>query len=300
MRKDLYKFLLFIFSTLAYNSYSQTSSFDVEGHRGCRGLYPENTIPAFINAVQLKVNTLELDVVISRDQQVVVSHEPWINNEICLDKSGEQLTLASEKQLNIYAMDYSAIREHDCGSKFYGRFPEQVKMFAVKPLLSEVFDSVLAFCRLNSLDIPDFNIEIKSDPEYDSIYSPTVNEFCELVIMEIKRSSLLSKCMIQSFDSRALKYIHQKYQEVKLVYLTESLSNVNDVKKVLGFLPSVFSPDKRLVTKKNIQSFHAVNVKVIPWTVNEEKQIARLIALGVDGIISDYPDRVLKLLKKQY
>jgi len=171
-------------------------------------------------------------------------------------------------------------------------------MFAVKPLLSEVFDSVLAFCRLNSLDIPDFNIEIKSDPEYDSVYSPTVNEFCELVILEIKRSSLLSKCMIQSFDSRALKYIHQKYPEVKLVYLTESLSNVNDVKKVLGFLPSVFSPDKRLVTKKNIQSFHSANVKVIPWTVNEEKQIARLIALGVDGIISDYPDRVLRLLKK--
>ena len=84
--------------------------------------------------------------------------------------------------------------------------------------------------------IPDFNIEIKSDPEYDSVYSPTVNEFCELVILEIKRSSLLSKCMIQSFDSRALKYIHQKYPEVKLVYLTESLSNVNDVKKVLGFL----------------------------------------------------------------
>jgi len=104
--------------------------------------------------------------------------------------------------------------------------------------------------------------------------------------------------MIQSFDSRALKYIHQKYPEVKLVYLTESLSNVNDVKKVLGFLPSVFSPDKRLVTKKNIQSFHSANVKVIPWTVNEEKQMARLIALGVDGIISDYPDRVLRLLKK--
>ncbi len=104
--------------------------------------------------------------------------------------------------------------------------------------------------------------------------------------------------MIRSFDSRVLKYIHQKYPEVKLEYLTESLNNVNDVKKILGFLPYVFSPDKRLVTKKNIQSFHSINVKVIPWTVNEEKQIARLITLGVDGIISDYPDRVIIVLKK--
>ena len=101
MRSDMFKFLLFVFCTMALNSYSQTGSFDVEGHRGCRGLYPENTVLAFINAVKLNVTTLELDVVISRDKKVVVSHEPWINNEICLDKFREELNLASEKQLNI-------------------------------------------------------------------------------------------------------------------------------------------------------------------------------------------------------
>lgn len=274
------------------NSYAQLK-LDIQGHRGCRGLMPENTIPAFLKAIDLKVNTLEMDVVISKDKKVVVSHEPSINAAICLDKNGSKLLLTKENELNLYTMNYEEIKEYDCGSLDYARFPSQLKIKTYKPLLSEVFDSVKTYCMMKSLPLPYFNIEIKSDIQQDKVFNPFVAEFCELVITEVFLNKIHDHCIIQSFDTRVLKYLHSTYPSLRLAFLTEEINDFNKIKEAIGFIPSIYSPAKELVTKKLVTACHDHNVQIIPWTVNEIKEINQLIAWGVDGIISDYPDRIV-------
>lgn len=264
---------------------------DIQCHRGCRGLMPENSIPAFIKAIQLGVTTLEMDVVISSDTQVIVSHEPWINAEICLSPSKSVLELKKEDELNIYKMTYEEVKQYDCGSLYYKSFPNQEKIATYKPLLSEVFDTVISYCKKNSLPVPQFNIEIKSLPEYDNLYSPPPAKYCDLVMAVITRYELNKKFIIQSFDERSLKYMHEHFPEMTLAYLSETPMAVSKIKKHLGFLPPIYSPNKILVTKKLISTCHTNHIKVIPWTVNDAQAISRLIELGVDGVITDYPDR---------
>ena len=151
---------------------------DIQGHRGCRGLYPENSLPAFSKAIALGVHTLELDVVISKDHKVVVSHEPYMNHEIALDVYGNAISQDNELNHNLYQMSYDNIKRYDCGSKVHPRFPEQKKLNVYKPLLEEVIDLA---DELTNKTIR-YNIEIKSLPEYDGIYSPPVEEFVQLVI----------------------------------------------------------------------------------------------------------------------
>ncbi len=287
--------LIIILLSFVLQTMAQKKSIDLEGHRGCRGLMPENSIPGFIKAVQIGVNTLEMDVVISQDKKVVVSHEPWINAEICLDMNGNKLNLPKENQLNIYQMTYEEISKYDCGSKHYERFPAQQKINTCKPLLIAVFDSVKSYCKKHSLSIPNLNIEIKSDTAYDFIFAPAPDEFCELVLKEVANNGMQTHCIIQSFDVRVLKYIHQKYPKVKLSFLSEEIRDFNRIIEALGFLPAIFSPDKVIVTKDLIAACHAANVEIIPWTVNDEQEIKTLLSWGVDGIISDFPDKIAKL-----
>jgi len=296
MKKLIIICVYLTFSLQSSISFSQNPLFDVEGHRGCRGYMPENSIPGFIEAVKMNVTTLELDVVISRDKKVIVSHEPWISQSICLNSDGSSLKIIREDSLNIFQMEYIEVKNYDCGSLLNDLFPDQQKIKTHKPLLSEVFDTVILYCKSTNRSIPEFNIEIKSDFKYDAVYSPPVNEFCDLVISEIAKKSLETNCIIQSFDVRALKYIHEKYPYILLSFLTEELTDINEISKLLGFTPNIYSPDKGLVSKDLISSFHSKNVKIIPWTVNEIEQMRKFIRLGVDGIISDYPDRVLKAL----
>jgi glycerophosphoryl diester phosphodiesterase len=117
------------------------SGFDLQGHRGCRGIMPENTIPAFIKALEIGVTTLELDVVITKDHQVVVSHEPYMNYATCLDSLGKPFTKERQTDFKLYGMTMSQIRKFDCGSLYYPDFPDQVKIKVTKPLLSEMIDA---------------------------------------------------------------------------------------------------------------------------------------------------------------
>ncbi|MEO8210451.1 MAG: glycerophosphodiester phosphodiesterase family protein [bacterium] len=292
MKKNLVCICMIIFILTSLKSNCQQQNIDVQGHRGCRGYMPENSIPGFIEAVKLKVNTLEMDVVISQDKKVVVSHEPWMNAEICLNKNGKKILIANEKELNIFKMNYDEIANYDCGSLLYNEFPSQKKINVHKPTLSEVADSVLSYCKSKSNQPPFFNIEIKSRPDWDNIYTPPVEEFCEIVIAEINRLNLLDKSIIQSFDRRALRYIHEKYPSIRLSFLTEDINDMNEIERQLSFLPEIYSPAKELVSPELIRSVHSKSMKITPWTVNDESRIAQFIEWGVDGIITDYPDKV--------
>jgi glycerophosphoryl diester phosphodiesterase len=268
--------------------------FDVQGHRGARGLKPENTIPAFLRALDAGVTTLEMDVVITKDKQVILSHEPWMSAGICFDSAGRPFTEKEEKKYNIYRLTYDEVKQFDCGSKGNERFPAQEKMIVSKPLLSDVIIAVENHIRSYSLYEVDYNIEIKSTPQGDNKFHPGVEEYSNIVYELIDQYLPLERVVIQSFDFRVLKYWHKKYPEVRLAALVENTRSIDQNLNELGFKPSIYSPYYRLLTKNKVNQLHRQRIRVIPWTVNEESEMLSLKGMGVDGFITDYPDRAQK------
>ena len=271
-------------------------TFDVQGHRGARGLAPENSLPAFKKALSLGVNTLELDVVISKDEQVVVSHEPWMNHKICWTPEGESISAENEKELNLYQMDYQRIKKYDCGSKAYLDFPDQENQTTYKPKLSEVIQLIQSFKEQQNKTVR-LNIEIKSMPEGDEVYHPAPKKFADLVINVLNKNKVHKKDYnLQSFDFRVLKTIHQNYPDIPLAALVYQSDLVTTLNK-LGFKPDIHSPYYPLVNRELIRNAHQKNIKVIPWTVNTKTEMLNLLNLGVDGIITDYPGTAMKIKK---
>lgn len=268
------------------------TEFDKQGHRGCRGLMPENTIPAMINAISLGVTTLEMDISISKDKKVLLSHEPFFNHEISTKPDGSFISGKEERSYNLYQMTYDSIRKYDVGLKPHPRFPQQQKMKAVKPLLGELFDSVRIDMMTRRRPFPYYNIETKTNPSTDNIYHPAPAEFVELLMAVIKEKEMEEYVIIQSFDFRTLQYLHQHYPKIKTAMLIEDFDKrgLDKQLQALGFTPTIYSPAYQLVTPQLIADCHAKQIKVIPWTVNDKKKIEELKAMGVDGIISDYPD----------
>jgi glycerophosphoryl diester phosphodiesterase len=266
--------------------------FDRQGHRGCRGLMPENTIPAMLTALDLGVTTLEMDVVITKDKQVVLSHEPFFNHEISTKPDGSKVSEQEEKSLNIYQMTYDEVKRFDVGLKPHPRFPRQQKTAAYKPLLSDLFDSVAHHLKSGSRPQPYFNIETKSLHLSDGVYHPAPAEFVELLMAVIQKKGVADRVIIQSFDFRTLQYLHEKYPHIKTALLIEGTDRrgIEQQLQSLGFQPTIYSPHASLVNQQLLQYCHERNIRVIPWTVNTKEEIQKLREMGVDGIITDYPD----------
>lgn len=264
--------------------------FEWQGHRGARGAFPENTIPAFLYALDEGMNTLEMDVVITSDKQVVVSHEPFFNPEICNANfmpgpPGDSLGVGN----NIYHWTYADVSKVDCGTLPHSKFPHQKKMVVVKPLLEAVIDTVEAYAKANKLPDPVYNIEIKSRPEWDNIYHPEVEEYAKLLVDVLKSKKVLKRSVIQSFDKRPLRYLHKKHRRVKLALLVEDNIPAKEHIDELGFEPEIYSCYYPLVDQGLVDYCHENDMRLIPWTVNSTQEISRLKNLGVDGIITDYP-----------
>ncbi|OEK03677.1 glycerophosphodiester phosphodiesterase [Roseivirga sp. 4D4] len=270
---------------------------DIQGHRGARGLLPENTIPAFIRAIDEGVITLELDVVITKDKQVLVSHEPYMSSLICSKPDGSPVKSVESKGLNIYEMTYEEVKSYDCGSRGNPRFGQQQKMVVSKPLLKDVIGAVEKYLDDNDLPELGYNIEIKSSEKGDNVYHPGVDEFSQIVHDLLKDKLSPDRFTIQSFDFRVLKHWHEAYPDITLVALIENTRGVESNLNDLGFIPEIYSPNYRLLNKRMVELCHSKNMKVIPWTVNELGAMERLVKMGVDGIITDYPDRA-KVLRQ--
>lgn len=269
-----------------------TYSFDLQGHRGARGLAPENTIPAFKKALELGVITLEMDVVVTKDKQIVVSHEPWLNDQVTLDTNHKNISKEDGLAYKIFEHTYQEVRAFDVGSFGNVLFPEQLKEKVSKPLLSEV----IAFAEAINPKIK-YNIEIKSTPEEEkSGYQPTVQEFADLVIAQVQKMLPIDRVIIQSFDPRVLQYIHKVYPNYTLAYLVFE-NNFNKNIADLGFKPQIYSPYYILLNPAEVKVMHQNKMKVIPWTVNKREEMEALLAMGVDGIITDYPNLALPLRK---
>ncbi len=265
----------------------------VHGHRGCRGLFPENTLAAFQKALDLGVDTLELDVCISKDLQVVVSHEPWFNHEISTQPDGKEITKENEHSFNLFHMPYAEIKNFDCGLKLHPRFPLQQKIAAYKPLLSEVIALAEAFSNRTI----QYNIEIKYTEEGKGIEHPNVEEFSNLFLDILNQFNITQRTMVQCFDTSVLNYIHATKQTQMLSYLVEEPGSVLAQLKKLNFTPQVYSPDYTLLTKDEVALCHQKNMLVIPWTINDKAVMNEMIVLGVDGMISDFPNVLLNVLR---
>lgn len=272
--------------------------FDLEGHRGARGLLPENTIPAFIKALELGVTTLELDLAVSKDKKLIVSHEPWFSSEICCAPDGEPIAKEDEMRHLIYEMTYEEIARYDCGKRGHPRFPTQKLMAVSKPLFRDMVLAVEARRKELNLAPVDFNIETKSTPEGDNRLHPEPKDFVEIIYREIREPDILHRTILQSFDVRTLQEMQHLDPTVRLSLIVENELGFEENLRLLGFAPHIYSPRYQLVDETLIAKAHQLGVQVIPWTVNEVEEMKRLADLGIDGLITDYPDRGSFLVAK--
>ncbi len=269
---------------------------DIQGHRGCRGLMPENTLPAFTKAQDIGVQTLELDVVISADHKVIVSHEAFFNHELVSSINGVLVDQSNEKTFNIYTMKASEIQKIDVGSKVHPKFPNQLKIKAYKPLLSEVIKQCDTYAKTKGYALPYYNIEIKREKSLDGKFNPSAIEFVKLVHEVLQKFPIIGRFNIQSFDHETLNAYHLLDPNTPTAMLVMDMDGLTKHLDRLNHVPYAYSPYFKLVTKDLVDSCHQKNIKVIPWTVNDKESVILLLELKVDGIISDYPDMVMDQL----
>lgn len=286
LMKKLFVFPLFLLSTVSF-----PQSFDLQGNRGCRGMMPENTIPGFLLAADLGVQTIQLDVVVSSDKKCVVSHEPFFNSKFSRKPDSTQVLISEEDSLNIFEMDYAEIEKYDVGILGNPDFPGQEKISAVKPLLIDAINQIENHIRSKSLAKITYNIELKSDPEYDGKFNPSPKEFVSLVYHELLNLDVLDRVTISSFDQRILQEMKELDGSIKLSLLVSNIDGVEKNLKRLGFTPDTYSIYFRLLNEGMMREIRRNGMKVIVWTVNDEADYQHMIKLGVDGIITDFPDR---------
>ncbi len=265
---------------------------DVQGHRGARGHLPENTLPGFSLAIEMGVNTLELDVGITRDDVVVVHHDRRLNPDVARGPDGQWVHRPTP---TLHSLTYSELEKYDVGrirpgSEYAARFPHQQPVDGARiPRLADLFS-------LAGKTAVRFNIELKVLPTHPDETLPP-EPFARAVIAEVREAAMTERATIQSFDWRAVKVVEREAPEIATAYLTEARDS--DVAKVRAAGAKTWSPDYRALTKRTLEEAHAAGLRVVVWTVNEPQDIARLIEWGVDGIISDYPDRVLGQLRRR-
>lgn len=275
--------------------------FDLQGHRGARGLLPENTIPSFRRALEIGVTTLELDVVIAGDGTVVVSHEPWMARAKCRTPEGRRIARGGSKSHSIYDMSYEEVAAYDCGSLKLSDFPEQEPTSAPKPRLRDVIQMAEEYIEEHDRSPVFYNIETKSRPEWEGTYHPDPEAFAEAVLAVVKEEGVTARSTIQSFDPRTLEATHRQNSIVRTALLVGWAENKGIVSNLesLSFSPDIYSPNARLVDETLVAAVHERDMQIIPWTVNEPSAMKRLIGLGVDGLITDYPDRGRAVLRER-
>jgi glycerophosphoryl diester phosphodiesterase len=264
---------------------------DIQGHRGCRGLYPENSLPVFKKAIELGVNTIEIDIAITKDKEVVISHEPFMSRTICSNPFGHKIPEAMDMKYNLYQMTHQEIKKFDCGSKMHPSFPVQLKLETYKPLLSELFELV----KMMASNVR-INIEIKSKSAYYGIFTPYPNEYVHIILEEINERNMFSRVNLQSFDLEILEEIKKQAPSMKVALLIDEDEVIEMKLRQLSYRPEIISPYYKLLDTSIVNEYQSKNHLVIPWTVNTKKDMLKMLQWHVDGIITDYPDQLIELV----
>ncbi|MDQ0639211.1 glycerophosphoryl diester phosphodiesterase [Pedobacter sp. W3I1] len=286
---------IFIFlSAFAAKSFSQEvkfPAFSAEAHRGGRGLMPENTILAMLNAMKIEgITTLEMDTHISKDNKVVVTHDDYLSPAFMLTPEGKDIPATDAKKYPIFGMNYDEIKQFDLGTKYYELFPQQKKEKTHLSLLSDLIDAVQHDIKTHKRKQFFYNIETKCSESGDGITNPKPEAFVKLLMDVVIKKKIADFVVIQSFDKRTIQIIHEKYPKMKTSFLVANKKTYEENIADLGFKPFILSPVWQMVNEELVKKAHADGVKIIPWTANTLGDIQKLKALNVDGIISDYPD----------
>ncbi|MBI3507713.1 MAG: glycerophosphodiester phosphodiesterase [Proteobacteria bacterium] len=265
----------------------------VHGHRGTRGTRPENTLAAFEEALRVGVDVLELDLGVTKDGVVVVSHEPEVTPALCNGPGGKVI----DAPIPLRALTLQELKRFDCGSTAHPRFPRQTLVPGERiPTLSEVFDLVERSKHPTAKRV-EFNIETKLGPAIPDL-APDPDTFATLVADVVRKRKLEKRVILQSFDHRTLRAMRRILPAVRLSALTsDNHLNYALLAKDLG--AAVVSPDKDWITHQDVAALHKEGVQVAPWTVNDEAGWAKMLDLGVDAIITDYPEDLIAYLKKR-
>ena len=298
---------------------SPALAFDLQGHRGARGLLPENTLPAFVRALALGVTTLELDIAITSDGVLVISHDPALNPDFTRDASGRFL---EQRGPAIHAMTWAQLQTYDVGrlkpgTDYARQFPEQQPVDGTRiPRLSDLFDLV----KRSGDDKVRFDIETKLDPARPG-ETPGPEAFARALIAEIRRAGMAARSVVQSFDWRTLQVVQKIAPEIPTSYLTvqRKFDNIGAgrpegsswtagiqfrdhgsvpkmIKAAGGSHWSAYFGD---LDASNVREAQSLGLKVLAWTVNDPLVMARVIEYGVDGLITDRPDLARRVLEER-
>ncbi len=292
-------------------------AFDLQGHRGARGLAPENTVPGWKKALELGVDTIECDMAITKDGVVVVHHDLWLNPDIARGPDGKWL---EQRGPAIAELTFEELRKYDVGrikpgTRYAQDFPDQQPVDGTRiPRLSELFDLVKASGNAKV----GFDCETKVSPlEREATRPP--GEFARRVVAEIRKAGMAGRTMVQSFDWGTLQVVQKEAPEIRTMYLSsprtlkpeadgrpspwlagfspERLGSVPKAVKAAG--GKIWAPNQTFLTPELLAEARSLGLAVIPWTVNDPAMIRKLLDMGVDGIISDRPDLVRAELEKK-
>lgn len=268
---------------------------DVQAHRGGAGLMPENTIEAMKHALDMGVNTLELDLQLSKDGLVVVSHDPYFHSRYATRPDGTEIRKEDPKEY-IYTMDYEQVAKYDVGSRPSTVWPEKACFPAVKPLATDLIDFVENYTKEKGYSPVRYNIEVKSKEGKgegkDWAYYHDLADACIKLLLS-KR--LGDRLVVQCFDHRALNYMNEKFPELQYSYLVDAKApEFEKYMAKLNFTPKWLSPHHSITDEALVKKCHEKGMKIVPWTVDKPEDIKRILGLDVDAIISNYPDRVLE------
>jgi len=293
------------------------AAFDLQGHRGARGLAPENTLAGFAKALEIGVTTLETDLAVTKDGVIVLSHDPVFNPDVARGADGAWLAPPIPA---IHTLTLAELKGYDVGrikpgSRYAQQFPEQQPVDGSRvPTLAELFDLAKS-----SGKTPRFNIETKLSPDKPDD-APDPETFARVVVEAVRAAGLASRATIQSFDWRTLGAAQKLAPEIETVCLTAASTlkdkTVDGERRpspwLAGFDPAAYagsvpglvkaagcgtwSPRFAELTADLVADAHALGLKVVPWTVNTPADMARVIDMKVDGLITDYPDRARDVL----
>ncbi len=291
-------------------------AFDLQGHRGARGLAPENTLPAFERALEIGVSTLELDIGVAADGTVVVAHDPYLNPVFTRDAAGQWLP--GTRGPLIQSLDFRQLQEYDVGrirpeTPYATTFSSQQPKDGTRiPALAAVFSLVKA----RQAGHVHFNIETKINPgQPGDTASPEA--MTQALLRTVREAGMLGRVTIQSFDWRTLKLVQQLEPAIPTAYLSIQTANNDNIRDGTwtaglklgdhGSVPrmvkaaggKVWSPNGGAVTEALVKEAQSLGLKVIPWTINNPADMERLIGWGVDGLITDYPDRLREVMHRR-
>ena len=278
---------------------------DLQGHRGARGKRPENTIPAFEYCIEHQMTTIELDTNVTKDKQLIVNHDTTVNGKICLYEGGEPAEFTPIKDLTV-----EQLKQLDCGSTGNVEFPEQIPVTgALLITLAEFFEFVRAYERDHALPRPIlFNIETKfrDDHTLEEIY-----EAARLMVTAIEAAGMAARSTVQSFVTQVLPEIKKLNPGIKTSALFKPTvfqgfllklgfnANRNEIiQNAAAIAADIISPHYLYIDAGFVHRCHEKCIKVLPWVVNDARAMVRMLNCGVDGIISDYPDRLSSVYAK--